>query len=325
MKDDLVTHRGICGICPAGCWVEVDLRDGRLETIKPRRVPPPRDDLSPRPGTPPKSSHSENRLRPPDATHRTEGDLRVRAHLLGRGVRSHRRPTEPHQKGIGPRGGVGLHRPRSVRIVAVRHVPAARRGGLLRIERAVPVRLPQHHGSRRAVLRLVRDDGAAPHPGAHAGRHVHRHGERRSAGGVGRQSGDRFTAARHAPTGGGGAARRRDRRHRPAPDRYGAPHRRRMDPDPARHRRRSGALPDCGDDRGGPARRGVRRQLVPRLRRAAVVRPALFPEVAAAITGVPAATIRRLARTLCRATGACPSCTPAWSTPTPACRRSGRC
>ncbi len=30
---ELVTKRGICGICPAGCWVEVGLRDGRLETI----------------------------------------------------------------------------------------------------------------------------------------------------------------------------------------------------------------------------------------------------------------------------------------------------
>ena len=31
---ELVTERGICGICPAGCWVEVGLRDGRLETIR---------------------------------------------------------------------------------------------------------------------------------------------------------------------------------------------------------------------------------------------------------------------------------------------------
>jgi len=30
-----VTKRGICGICPAGCWVEVGLREGRLETIEP--------------------------------------------------------------------------------------------------------------------------------------------------------------------------------------------------------------------------------------------------------------------------------------------------
>ena len=29
------TRKGICGICPAGCWVEVELRDGRLENIAP--------------------------------------------------------------------------------------------------------------------------------------------------------------------------------------------------------------------------------------------------------------------------------------------------
>jgi cysteine desulfurase NifS len=31
----VVTRRGICGICPAGCWVEVDLADGRLVGIRP--------------------------------------------------------------------------------------------------------------------------------------------------------------------------------------------------------------------------------------------------------------------------------------------------
>jgi cysteine desulfurase NifS len=31
---ELVTKQGICGICPAGCWVEIGLRDGRLETIR---------------------------------------------------------------------------------------------------------------------------------------------------------------------------------------------------------------------------------------------------------------------------------------------------
>jgi cysteine desulfurase NifS len=29
-----VAKKGICGICPAGCWVEVGLRDGKLETIR---------------------------------------------------------------------------------------------------------------------------------------------------------------------------------------------------------------------------------------------------------------------------------------------------
>lgn len=32
-KDELEIRRGICGICPAGCWVKVGLRAGKLETI----------------------------------------------------------------------------------------------------------------------------------------------------------------------------------------------------------------------------------------------------------------------------------------------------
>ncbi len=38
--DNVVAHtgaieekRGICGICPAGCWVKVGIRDGRLDSI----------------------------------------------------------------------------------------------------------------------------------------------------------------------------------------------------------------------------------------------------------------------------------------------------
>jgi cysteine desulfurase NifS len=34
-ESGLETRKGICGICPAGCWVEVELRDGRLEGIAP--------------------------------------------------------------------------------------------------------------------------------------------------------------------------------------------------------------------------------------------------------------------------------------------------
>lgn len=32
-KNKLKEKRGICGICPAGCWVKVGIRNGRLETI----------------------------------------------------------------------------------------------------------------------------------------------------------------------------------------------------------------------------------------------------------------------------------------------------
>jgi len=36
----LITRKGICGVCPAGCWVEADLRDGALEAIRPDRSHP---------------------------------------------------------------------------------------------------------------------------------------------------------------------------------------------------------------------------------------------------------------------------------------------
>ncbi len=31
----LVWRKGLCGICPAGCWVEAGLRWGRLEEVRP--------------------------------------------------------------------------------------------------------------------------------------------------------------------------------------------------------------------------------------------------------------------------------------------------
>ncbi len=32
---DVSTRKGICGICPAGCWVEVGIEDGKLVSIEP--------------------------------------------------------------------------------------------------------------------------------------------------------------------------------------------------------------------------------------------------------------------------------------------------
>jgi cysteine desulfurase NifS len=37
---ELQWKKGICGICPAGCWVDIGLRDGRLEEIKPDETHP---------------------------------------------------------------------------------------------------------------------------------------------------------------------------------------------------------------------------------------------------------------------------------------------
>ena len=33
-KGRVLWKRGLCGICPAGCWVEAGLRDGRLVDIR---------------------------------------------------------------------------------------------------------------------------------------------------------------------------------------------------------------------------------------------------------------------------------------------------
>ncbi|MFQ5664715.1 MAG: molybdopterin-dependent oxidoreductase, partial [Terriglobia bacterium] len=33
--EELAVKRGICGICPAGCWVKVGIREGKIETIAP--------------------------------------------------------------------------------------------------------------------------------------------------------------------------------------------------------------------------------------------------------------------------------------------------
>ena len=35
-----VTKEGICGICPSGCWVELDLNEGRISDIRPQRGHP---------------------------------------------------------------------------------------------------------------------------------------------------------------------------------------------------------------------------------------------------------------------------------------------
>ncbi len=64
MKDDLVTKKAICGICPAGCWVEVGLRAGKIETIDPDRAHA-LGMICRRGEHAPESVYSENRLRYP--------------------------------------------------------------------------------------------------------------------------------------------------------------------------------------------------------------------------------------------------------------------
>jgi len=57
-------RKGICGVCPAGCWVEVDVRDGRLRAI--RSDPDhPLGALCHRGAHAPEIVHSDHRLRHP--------------------------------------------------------------------------------------------------------------------------------------------------------------------------------------------------------------------------------------------------------------------
>ena len=35
MESTVEEKRGICGICPAGCWVKVGVKDGKLVSIEP--------------------------------------------------------------------------------------------------------------------------------------------------------------------------------------------------------------------------------------------------------------------------------------------------
>ena len=200
-------RRASAASVPAGCWVEVGVRDGQLVDIRPD-TGHPLGMICRRGEHAPEIVHSEHRLRyplrrtGPKGTHEFERISWDEAYDLI--VENLQRD----QGGVRPRGGRDLHRPRRLRAVALRHVPAQGRGGLVGLQRALPLRLAQHHGRRRALLRLLRHDRAARHDGPHAGQHVHRHRERRAAGGVGRQPGHRFAAAGHAPAGGRGQARR---------------------------------------------------------------------------------------------------------------------
>ena len=56
--------RAICGICPAGCWVNAGLRDGTLVRIEPD-TGHPLGMICPRGRHAPEIVHSEHRLRHP--------------------------------------------------------------------------------------------------------------------------------------------------------------------------------------------------------------------------------------------------------------------
>ena len=39
-RHDLTEKDGLCGICPAGCWVTVSLREGRMHSVRPLKDHP---------------------------------------------------------------------------------------------------------------------------------------------------------------------------------------------------------------------------------------------------------------------------------------------
>lgn len=73
-NDNLVWRRGICGICPAGCWVEVALQDGRLVDIR-ADTSHPLGMLCRRGKCAPEIVYSQHRLRHPLKRIRPKGGL----------------------------------------------------------------------------------------------------------------------------------------------------------------------------------------------------------------------------------------------------------
>ncbi len=78
-------QKGICGICPAGCWIEAGLQHGRLVDI--------RQDgdntlgmICRRGKHASEIVYSQHRLMYPMRRTRTKGHIRIRANILGPGI-----------------------------------------------------------------------------------------------------------------------------------------------------------------------------------------------------------------------------------------------
>src|ERR1017187_2183574 len=131
------TRHGLCGICPAGCFVTATLEDGRLVKVEPQEgnrlgmicqigrhspeiVHDPDRLLYPLRRIGPRGSHDFERISWDQAFERIVERLQETKRDFGSG------------------GHGDLYWTRKLRHGAVRHLPACGSGGVLRIERAVP-------------------------------------------------------------------------------------------------------------------------------------------------------------------------------------------
>ena len=150
---------GICGVCAAGCGVDVVLEQGRIKRLRPRQGHPRGHRLHARDAGPGDRLLAGSAPLPAAARRRARrGPLRAR--LVGRCVRLPGRAAAGDRGRARARGARRLHGPRQLRARPRRGVRPGRAGRVLRERRAVPVRLAEHHGRRLALLRLLRDDRA---------------------------------------------------------------------------------------------------------------------------------------------------------------------
>ena len=152
------TVTGICGICPGGCGVHVELIDGRIEKISPIKGHPV-GVVCVRGVHAKEIVYSSDRLKHPLLRVGERGEGQVRAHHVGRGARSNRRRLREDQAAIRAGGRDELFRPRRFRVRLLRRVRVPRPVDRGKLGLPLPVRFPQCGGRFRGLLCLLRLSG----------------------------------------------------------------------------------------------------------------------------------------------------------------------
>ena len=140
---ETVWKRGLCGICPAGCFVEVALAGGRLVDMRPD-TSHPLGMICRRGQHAAEIVYSEHRLRHPLRRKGPKGSYDFERISWDEAYDLIVTQARARARGVGGRGSRHLHGPRQLRAEPVRHVPAQGRRGLVGLERPVPLRLAQH-------------------------------------------------------------------------------------------------------------------------------------------------------------------------------------